>query len=764
MTPPSDQPPWPTPDSPPEPHAGNFDRLDDAILAYEARADEAQAYEVRNDQLLEGGNRGDGFDGGDSDDVAPDVVPDGAPDVAPDCAVVGADALGRDDGAECRAAPDDPDADPDAGPDADPARERDQRPDREFDLGAGAAASCAPRGGAETLIASGRGRPSERHIDPRIAAQQARILLVGRILVVVVLVGFAAAFGRVVQLKVAPEEPLRPYLRPPTSTMREIGRRGDILDARGRVVATSTLGWRLFIDPGVVEDLDATAAALAPCLKLHPQEILQQIAARPGSRYILLSRLLEDWQVDAIRSKQASRETGRALRGVGLEPRLVRHTPHGAIGAALVGFVGIDHDGLGGVEHQFDAHLSPEPGSLVYQRDAMGRVLFFDEDGYRPKVDGNSLHLTVDLVVQQFVEERLDEVAREFNARGARAIVLDVRSGDILAVADVLRERRRFREIIPGDLRERHPAWGRPRAASDPYEPGSIFKPFVWALALDAGRIRRSEVLPLTSGLYRTSRGRAIRDVKSYGPVTAERVLIKSLNSGMALIGERMTPRELRDGVLRFGFGQATRCGLPAESSGRVTPQRSWGHYSQTSVPMGQEISATMLQLAQAFSAFCRDGTMVQPRLVAGRSAAELIERRVVSPETARTVREILLDVVGPEGTARHSRSDRYRIFGKTGTPQLAVPAGREREFGVRGYFQDRYIPGFLGGAPFDDPRIAVVVAVDDPDRSKGHFGGVVAAPVARDIIDFTLAYLGVEPDVPAADQGERTSRIARSR
>lgn len=601
------------------------------------------------------------------------------------------------------------------------------------------------------------GRPDLRP-DPHMATQQQRILRWGQLFVIVILVGFGAAFARVLQLKLQPEAPLRPFLEPPTSTLREIGRRGDIVDVRGRVVATSTMGWKLFVDPTVSPDLDALARALAPCLSLNPQEILQQIGRRPGSRYIVLSQLLEDWQVDAIRSRLASAETRSVLRGVVLEPRLVRHYPHGEIGASLVGFVGIDHDGLGGAEHQFNTHLTPEPGSLVYLRDAMGRVLFFEEGGYDPKSDGELLRLTIDLVVQQYVEERLEEVAREFNARGARAVVLDVRTGDLLAVADVLRDRSRKREIIPGDQRGRHPAWGRPRCVSDPYEPGSTFKPFIWAAAVDLGRLRADEILPLPSGLYRTSRGRSIRDVKSYGPVSAERVLVKSLNSGMAFIGERLTQRELRDAVIRFGFGESTHSGLPAESSGRVTSAKAWGHYSQTSVPMGQEIAVTTLQMARAFSAFCRDGTLVQPRLVAGGSAAELIRRRALSERVALQTREVMLDVVGAEGTARHAISERYRIFGKTGTPQLAVPAGREREFGVRGYFQDRYIPGFVGGAPFDDPRIVVVVTIDDPDRSKGHFGGVVAAPVARDIIDFTLAYLGVEPDV----KPEPKTRLAR--
>jgi cell division protein FtsI (penicillin-binding protein 3) len=380
-----------------------------------------------------------------------------------------------------------------------------------------------------------------------------------------------------------------------------------------------------------------------------------------------------------------------------------------------------------------------------------------------PKQDGSQVRMSLDLVVQEAVEIRLEQAVREFNARGARALVVDVETGDILAMADVLRTqpRKGFLEVIPADDRDKHPSLGRNRCATDPYEPGSTFKPFVWSAATEFKRARPDEVLPLpSSGPYTTSRGRTIRDVKPMGAVTWRTVLIKSLNSGMAYVGERMTAAELQDAVRRFGFGRATGSGVPGESWGLVTSPKNWTHYTQTSVPMGQEISVTPLQMIRAFSAFCRDGTLVDLRLALpddpGREPVVVPQRAVTEP-IARMTRDAMRMVM-TDGTGRKAQSSRYQMFGKSGTAQLPIPKALEKKVGHKGFFQDRYTASFIAGAPFRNPRIAVLVVIDDPDRSKQHFGGLTAGPVARDIIDQTLSYLGVEPDLEegaqAVDEG----------
>ena len=620
-----------------------------------------------------------------------------------------------------------------------------------------------PAGGAPSAARTRRdAQDPMAHADPRSREQYERILRWGRGFGIAALVVLAASLGRVVQLKTKPGPELSPYLDPPTSTQRELGRRGDIVDARGRVLATSVVGYRLFIDPKASPDLERLALELGPCTGLHPQEILQEIAARPGSRYIVLDRELDDWQVDAIRQKVASSDG--ALKGVGLEPQLFRLYPNGEAAAAVVGFVGAEHRGLAGAEFRLDQGLASATGALVYERDAAGRVLWIDDERYQPKQDGLDMRLAIDLVVQEFVDEVLEKAAREFNARGARCVVMDVTTGDVLAMGDVLRKRKGFIEIISDEERSKHRALGRQRCTSDPFEPGSTFKPFVWASALELGKARPETRIPLPAGVYTTSRGRAIRDVHSYPAVDFELVLVKSLNSGMAWIGERFTPRELRDRVLGFGFGQSTRCGLPGETDGLVTSQKNWTHYTQTSVPMGQEIGVTLMQMVRAFSAFCRDGTMAEPQIVRGPDGVErpaIVPRRAISEPVAMRTREVMRKAI-VDGTGKKANSELYEVFGKTGTPQLPIPKKLEKRFGRKGYFEDRYIANFIGGAPYRNPRIVVYLTIDDPDRRIQHFGGMTAAPTAREIIDFTLGYLGVEPDTePQTVAADRRSKPA---
>ena len=218
-------------------------------------------------------------------------------------------------------------------------------------------------------------------------------------------------------------------------------------------------------------------------------------------------------------------------------------------------------------------------------------------------------------------------------------------------------------------------------------------------------------------------------------------MLVKSHNSGMAICDERMTDHEMQEALARFGSGATTACGLPGESAGLLTPPKQWSHYTQTSVPMGHEIAVTAVQMVRAFSVFARDGTMPALRITALRPRDERFPFvcRVLSEPVVAAVRAALRAVV-TEGTGRAARSRTYRIFGKSGTPQLPRPDGG-------GYYEDRYRSTFIGAAPLESPRIVVLCVIDDPERSTGYFGGATAGPVVRDIIDETLAYLGVPGD-----------------
>ncbi len=573
-----------------------------------------------------------------------------------------------------------------------------------------------------------------------IRLQQAqRTLAFGRVYVALIILAMIGLLGRVVQIKIAPDPRLEPSVGSAISSRVEIARRGDLLDRCGRVIATSTVGYRLFVDPVAADDPFTLAVDLAKIIRADPIKIDRKINERPNSRYIVVHNRLEDWQVEAVRRAN--------LKGVGLEPMLVRHYPHVDLAANIVGKVGFEHQGLAGYEYLFDKELTPSPGKLTYLRDVRRKALWIDPQDYEPGRDGNDVRLSIDLVIQEIAEKRLRRAIDEHNAGGGRIVVLDCRTGEILAMADFLNTRPGWEEQTEDPARQIHPALGRNRCVTDPYEPGSTFKPFIWAVATELGRADPDEILPTPKGGgYRTSYGRLIRDVHYYGPMSWRMVLVKSTNSGMAIVAERMTHQEMQDAVQRFGFGQKTNCGLPGESPGIVTSPRQWRNYTQSSVAMGHEIAITPLQMVRAFSAFARDGTMPQLRITAvdpasqsASSTAPMIIHRAISLPIVQITREALKGVM-EEGTGRAAQSEKYHLFGKSGTAQLPKRQGK-------GYHQDRYVASFIAGAPYSDPRIVVLCVIDDPDRKKGHFGGAIAGPVVRDVVDETLTYLGVPPD-----------------
>lgn len=548
---------------------------------------------------------------------------------------------------------------------------------------------------------------------------------------VVMMVGL---LGRVAQLKISPDPKLAQSVGSVTSSRTEMARRGDLIDRWGRLIATSTVGYRLFVDPGIVDDPATIAVDLARTIKANPAEVDRKIAARLNSRYVVVDHLLDDWQVTAIRQAK--------IKGVGLEPRLVRHYPHGNVAASLVGLVGIDHTGLAGVEMKMEDALAAENGRLVYLRDVNREALWIEPDGFQPGVDGKDVRLSIDLVIQEIAERHIQKAMNDYNAGGVRCVVMDCRTGEVLGMCDVLNNRPGWNEVTTDPGRAQHPSLGRNRCITDPYEPGSTFKPFVWAAATELGKARPSEVLPIPDGPYRTKSGRVVRDAHYYGQSDWRKVLVKSMNSGMAIVAERMTHRELRDSVRRFGFGEKTNAGLPGESKGMMTSARNWSAYTQVSVSFGHEIAVTPLQMVRAFSAFARDGTLPPVRMTsrAHENTGYRAIHRALSPESAMLTREIMRDVM-LEGTGRAAQSTKYQLFGKSGTAQLPKKNGG-------GYHEDRYVSSFIAGAPFKDPRLVVVVVVDDPDKRKGHFGGAIAGPIVRDIMDECLNYLGVPAEL----------------
>jgi cell division protein FtsI/penicillin-binding protein 2 len=590
------------------------------------------------------------------------------------------------------------------------------------------------------------------------------------------MVALSLTLVRVAQLKLAPPDKLDAAAGRRTSERAELAPRGEVLDRRGRPLAMSLVGYRLYCDPAFIYERGWDAAkkraktdpnavaecdpfrdaaiALAPVLRATPQQVHELLKSNAERRYVVLAQDVDEAQVDLLRQLD--------LDGVGMETKLVRDYPAGGLASQLVGKVGFEHTGQAGVEYAFDRDLRPVPGHVKALRDAFGRTLWINRQDYVPGDPGDDVRLSIDLAIQESAERHLGAMVEDMNAGGGRVIVLDAQNGDVLAMADILRERPGWKEATRDPSRKIHPALGRNRNFTDPYEPGSTFKSFVWARATQVGAARPSEIIPLPAGPYTTPFGRTIHDVKYTGPVSWKTVLVKSLNGGMAMVAMRMSFEQLQQAVRDFGFGQKVAMGIPGESAGIVTAPGKWSKYTQTSVAMGHEIAVTPIQMVRAFSAFARDdGTMVQPRLVLPRVGTERgVERTggsksVIDPQVLAVARDAMLGVV-EEGTARKAQSAHYRMFGKTGTAELAVP-------GQRGYDRDRYVASFIAAAPATNPRLVVLCVIDDPDKRKGHFGGSIAGPVVRDVVDDALQYLGVPYD--QAEEKAKTPKVAsRSR
>jgi len=537
---------------------------------------------------------------------------------------------------------------------------------------------------------------------------------------------------RVGQLQLHPDTQLAAAAGRTQSTAQAMAHRGDVLDRRGRVLATSTVGWRVFADPVTTTDPGLIGAHLGTVLDLDPADIDRRLSGKLNRRFVPLTEALSEAQIAPLRK--------HPMRGIGLEPRPIRHYPNGVDAGSLIGLVGFEHTGLAGVEHTMQQQLEGRPGRITAVRDTRRRTLWVSPDAVVPAMDGADVRLSIDLAVQTMAEQRLRRAVKELGAAGGRAVVLDPHTGELLAVVDVLRATDNDTPL-PGP----NPRLARSRCGTDPYEPGSTFKPFVWAVALELGVVTEREVLPTPSnGPHRTSKGRRIRDAHYRGPSTFRQVLVKSLNSGMAIIAERLRHAQLRTAVLALGFGQPTGCGLPGETGGIVTKAEVWSHYSQTSVAMGHEVSVTTLQMVRAFAAFARDGTLPDLTLLARTKGAPLVQQRVFQPATVLAARDAMREVM-TQGTGRRVQSALYSMFGKSGTAQLPIAEGG-------GYHEDRYVSSFIAAAPHENPRLIVLCVIDDPDRSKGvWYGSSTAGPVVRDLLDSTLQYLGVSPDLLTA-------------
>ncbi|MCH7814585.1 MAG: penicillin-binding protein 2, partial [Planctomycetes bacterium] len=421
--------------------------------------------------------------------------------------------------------------------------------------------------------------------------------------------------------------------------------------------------------------------------------------------------------------------------------------PLGASMGQVLGFVGRQSQGLEGLELTCDRWLRGTDGSVRTVRDARRRAIRERTDGpaapagRTEPVDGGHVVLTLDAVIQGFVDELLPRQVQKFEAQSGVAVVMDPRTAEVLAMAC-------YPTFDPNDRGAVDRSLWRNRVVTDMVEPGSTFKPFVASGALLAGVVSPGERIYCHDGLYVSGR-RLLHDSSPHGLMTFEEIIIRSSNIGMAIIGERLGNPAMHDIVRRFGFGAPTGIDLPGESAGSVLPLSRWNRYSTTSVPMGHELAVTPLQLITAFCAMVNDGVLLRPRVVRAYLRPDgTVDREFTGPDPVRRVlpkatarylvNEVLVKVV-EEGGGHRAALAGYRVFGKTGTAQ--VPYDDRR-----GYEPGAYLGSFIGAAPLENPRVVVLVMIKKPNPRLGYYGGVVSAPVVGDILGRTLAYLQVPP------------------
>lgn len=516
---------------------------------------------------------------------------------------------------------------------------------------------------------------------------------------------------------------------------RQLGRiaqkaqRGPILDCRGNILAASNKIQTIFAEPREIKDRQAVSVNLAPIVKMGARRIYEIItqSKNQGFAKILVGA-----------NQQQCQKAGK-IYGIGIESDWQRHYPTGNLASTVVGFTSGDNRGLAGIELRFDEQLAGSQGSEIFMADIHRRpVKLKRQASYL--IDGVGIILTLDSTIQQFARSELLKQFQIYQAESAIAIVAEPKTGAILAMVSLP-------DFDPNQHRFADPNTFRNRSISDQFEPGSILKPIAIAIALDAGVIDKNEKIFCEYGNYH---GKGFGRIGEYGDhqfgdLSIKQILIHSSNIGMAKIGQKLGKESLYKGLQLFGFGKKTDIDIPGETGGLLRPPQLWTGYSVTRIPFGQEITVTAIQLVRAFCILANGGRTVKPFVVKAVVAndGQIVKLKhptpsvgyVIKPEVAEwIVTEALTEVVN-SGTEKRAKLEKWQVFGKTGTANIAKSDSK-------GYSDDDYVASFIAGAPAEEPAVIVLVSIRKPNKKLGYTGGTVAAPVAAKIIEKTLTYL----------------------
>ena len=582
-------------------------------------------------------------------------------------------------------------------------------------------------------------------------AGKREIRVMGLFLTVMVLV-FGALLWRVFDLK----HNQRPeFLKNSRGQLRgfrpDYQRRGQILDCKGRVLAASIKRYHAFAEPRILKEypdqLLVTAGSLQEILQVPGPDICRIITESNNDGFVKIKSDISDTEREQLRQAR--------LRGIGIDTsRWLRRYPADNLTSHILGYVGADNAGLSGIELCYNEILAGEPGRHFFVMSGGTRR---NPIGARPgegtdAKNGLNLILTIDSVIQRFVYEALKKQIDAYEAESAVAVVMDPWTGGILAMVSLP-------DFDPDQFSTTPQDEMRNRILTDPFEPGSIFKPLVAAMALDAEVIGYQEKFDCEDGYWGKYGGIGEFGNHKYGMLTARDIIIHSSNIGMAKIGLKMGKQRLHDGLMLFGFSQRTGIDLNGEDPGRVRPQRKWDNYSLTRIPFGHEVLVTPLQVCRAYSILANGGYIIKPHIVRAvvDNKGQILEDKqpvnhmgyIIKKEIASWVVQTALSDVVNEGTGDKARLDNWQAWGKTGTANILTDGQ---------YDWKHYVSSFVGGAPAEKPAVVVMVSIRNPNRSlgKGYSGGRVAAPVVGEILNNTLRYM----QVPASRADEALAVI----
>lgn len=508
--------------------------------------------------------------------------------------------------------------------------------------------------------------------------------------------------------------------------------RGTIFDRNGQQLAVSSLNKSLYADPQEVKDIDETASLLAPIVGVPITQIKEKLSS--GARFVWIKRTLEPEAAKAVQALIKEHE----LTGLGFIEESKRYYPNDSLAAQVLGFVGIDDIGLEGLEMSLDKVIKGQKRKQSINTDSSGIPIFQSIFSFLPEKKGRAVYLTIDSNIQYVVERALDSAMASTGAKAGTVIIIQPKTGEILAMASrPTYNPNRFEQYGAEALKN--------RAVSIVYEPGSTFKSIIAAAALEDGKVRPDERF-VDKGYVEIS-GRRIKNWsgESYGTVTFLDIIKNSINTGFVEIGLRVGAAKLTNFARAFGFGKATGIELPGEEEGLLFEPKEMRDSDIATMSIGQSIAVTPLQLTTAIAAIANDGVLLRPRIIkeyrnedgtVAEAFEPIVVRQAISPDTAKVLTALLEKVVS-EGGGKLAGVKGYHFAGKTGTAEKLNADGR-------GYSEGHYIASFAGFGPVEDPQVAALVMLDDPNGI--YYGGSIAAPVFSDIMAQVMRVLGIRP------------------